>query len=480
LLAPFDKNLPLDLNPNQSNTLQEQLHEGLRRNILAGHLKPGSRLPATRQLATEQGIGRNTVLAVYEQLVAEGYLETHIGSGTFVSKDLPDQFAALEKTSEARARDAAPLSTEPQPMHTGLPAIDAFPLDIWARTSGSTARKMTAEDLQRGNPQGYGPLREAIADYLAASRNVHVSADQILIVSGLQQGLKLVADAALVPNAKIIMEDPGYAGLRRTAQNCTQTICYTPVDDHGAQTPTERGTGNLLLVSPSHQYPLGVTMPVARRLALLDWAKATNSIIFEDDYDSEFRYSSKPVSSLHGLSDGRHVIYGGSFSKATFQALRLGYLVLPLRYIEPIVRYRAAIDSFPALLPQLTLANFMKDGHFARHLRRLRKIHAERQREYVRHFTNMLGSYFTLRSADAGLNLVAIPTEKLLKKADINETDWVGFVRQAGLSALDLSGTYAAASGQEGMLLGFANFTKPQIQSRLKKLAHIMLTESGF
>lgn len=419
------------------------------------------------------------MLAVYDQLVAEGYLSTKQGAGTFVSMELPETFV---DTPSAPVDDSAEEGAERRSdiIHTGLPAIDAFPLNVWARIAGSSARRLTQNDLQKGDPQGYEPLREAVADYLAAHRNVHVDAGQIIIVSGLQQGLKLVADSLLPAKASIILEDPGYDGLHTTARYCSQETRYTAVDEKGACVPDIRSSGNLLIVSPSHHYPLGITMPVSRRMELLEWATKTDSFLFEDDYDSEFRYNSKPISSLHGLSKNEAVLYGGSFSKATFPSLRLGYLALPKSAVDRVVRRRAATDSFPSLMPQRALTDFITEGHFARHLRRMRKIHAERQAVYVACFSEYLSPYLSITPSEAGLDMVAYPTPRLLECQFNKEENWVDAVRAAGLSGLGLAGRFRKQKPQPGLLLGFACFNSKEIETGLKKLARLMQDKTGF
>lgn len=475
----FDWDIALTLEQNSGTSLQGQLYTGLREAIEKGQLRPALRLPASRHMAAEYGVSRNTVLAVYDQLVAEGYLTTRQGAGTYVSEELPEAFVDTPAVPTKGHIDTG-QQKHTDSIHTGLPAIDAFPLDTWARIAGSTARKLTTNDLQKGDPQGYAPLREAVAGYLAAHRNVQVDASQIVIVSGLQQGLKLVADSLLPAKANIILEDPGYDGLHTTTHYCTQQTKFTSVDEKGACVPTTKSKGNLLVVSPSHQYPLGVTMPVSRRMELLEWATRTGSFLFEDDYDSEFRYDSKPISSLHGLSKNEAVLYGGSFSKATFPSLRLGYLALPTGAIDRVVQRRAATDSFPSLMPQRTLADFINQGHFARHLRRMRKIHAERQTVYITCFRKYLSSYFEITPSEAGLDMVARPTEKLLKSCLQTEESWVKAIRDAGLSGLGLSGRYRLQKPQYGVLLGFACFTQSEIETGLSKLAQLMQEKTGF
>jgi GntR family transcriptional regulator / MocR family aminotransferase len=465
-----------------TGTLQQQLHARLRTAILCGDLPAATRLPSSRAFAVQQAVSRNTVLAAYEQLVAEGYLETRRGAGTFVSRDLPDSFIQ-SNAAQLPPQPSSPMRPpQKQASHppTGLPAVDAFPLDLWARLSSTAWRHASKDILLYRDPMGYKPLRRAIATYLTAARSVRAHADQILIVSGLQQGLTLIADSLMNARDTIILENPGYGGLLRTARAAAPQVAFTPVDQLGACVPETTQKNNLLVVSPSHQYPLGITMPTARRLALIQWAKATNSLILEDDYDSEFRYRGRPLNSLQGIAGGDHVIYGGSFSKVTFLALRLGYLVLPEHLIEPVLKRREATDSFPSIMAQLALAKFISDGHFARHIRRLRKIHAARQQIYIQYFNRHLSRYFTLEASPAGLDLVARPTLELQQSGTGGDNIWAKAAHNVGLSALPLSATYRSQAAQQGLLLGFANFTANEVRTATHKLAQIMLSESGF
>ncbi len=477
---------PTDMPQQAGLTLQQRLHARIRAAVLSGALPPGARLPASRVFAKDQAVSRNSVLAVYDQLIAEGYLETRRGAGTFVASDLPDDFSkpapnqsAHKRQPSSEAHDLKP-NNSPEPPHTGLPAIDVFPKDIWGRMGSSAWRHADHSVLYHSDPKGYLPLRQAIAAYLSNTRSVIANPAQILIVSGLQQGMKLIADSLLGASSKIILEDPSYDGLLRTAKTCMPTMCFTPVDKSGACVPTNRHKQNLLVISPSHQYPLGITMPTARRLDLIKWAQQTDSLILEDDYDSEFRYEGRPLNSLQGIEGGCRVIYGGSFSKVTFPALRLGYLVLPKHLVTPVLKQREATDSFPSIMGQLALSRFISEGHFARHIRRMRKIHAARQQHYIRCFNSQLSRYFTVIASDAGLDLIARASNRLKQSAFSTDAQWAKAIQKAGLSALPISTTYRDNEPSQGLLLGFANFPEKTITTAINKLAHIMLVETGF
>ena len=484
-MVPIIENLidaTLTVGSDGVGTLQAQLHAHLRTAVLNGTLAAGTKLPASRGFARQQGVSRNTVLAAYDQLIAEGYLETRRGAGTFVAADLPDNFIKVEKSASQSIGPSIPVTKpgELRQQATGMPAIDAFPMAAWARINSSAWRQAGPGLLHHTDAMGYRPLREAIATYLGSARNVRASVDQIIITSGLQQGMTLIAESLMTARDSIILEDPGYGGLLRTATACTPKLAYVPVDTFGACVPQFTQKNSLLVVSPSHQYPLGITMPTSRRMELIKWARATSSLILEDDYDSEFRYEGRPLNSLQGMSNGKHVIYGGTFSKTIFPALRLGYIVLPRHLVEPVLARREATDSFPSIMPQLALTKFISEGHFARHIRRLRKIHAARQENFVRRFKEQLSEYFTLMPSPAGLDMVAFPTDKLKKSRSKSDGKWAQAVHSAGLSALPLSSSYRLACPTHGLLLGFANFPPEKISEALTKLAHIMRSESGF
>lgn len=466
------------LDPTAASPLQDQLHEKLQSAILNGILPARTRLPASRLLAKRLHVSRNTVLAAYDQLIAEGYLETRQGAGTFVSADLPDQLINMPKppvpkplTSRHSNQDSLRADFG---LQSGAPALDQFPKDVWARLM-SKAWRMAGDDIFRHDDlAGYRPLREAIATYLQASRNVVATADQILIFSGLQQGFKLAAECLLPADATVFLENPGYGGMRRAAQTLSQRVRFVSVDRSGATTPQTKQRG-MLVISPSRQFPLGITMPLARRLELLEWAQSTNSLILEDDYDSEFRYAGRPLNSLQSIDGGKHVLYGGSFSKTVFPALRLGYMVLPPEHVGRVLAHRAAVDSYPSIVPQIALAHFMESGHFARHIRRLRKTHVRRQTLFQESFNKHLGDLLTLEALDAGLHMIARAKPLIRHMTDQNLT---AIARRAGIGVFPLSASYETEEGStnvpQGILMGFANLEDGLIDSALKHFASLL------
>ena len=464
----------INLRPDADLSLQRQLHHHVRDSILQGELEPGSKLPPSRTLARELSVGRITVTEAYDQLIAEGYLEAKQGSGTFVAEHIPDAMVAI-----AAETDPTPAAQQPDkapPLMSGMPALDEFPADRWARVAGRVARRLDVLHMYHGDPMGYLPLRTSIAAYLKSSRNVTCMPSQVMIVSGLQQGLFLLASTIMDGSAPIILEDPGYDGLHAAAKASGKPVSFTSVDLLGATPPSRRG---LLVTSPSRQYPLGYTMPHARRLELLAWARETDSFILEDDYDSEFRYAGRPLNSLQGIAGGDRVIYGGTFSKSLFPALRLGYLVLPQGLIDPICGLRMAIDSFPSISNQQVLHAFMEDGEFSRHVRRLRKIHSQRKTLFETIARKQLGDWIDLQPSDAGLHMLGWLTERALAlnlKDDL-VADWA---QSSNVGAIPVSNCYRQTPSRQGLLMGFANLQEKQIEPAIQALASRIRQETGF
>ena len=464
----------IDLKPTREVSLQRQLHHFIRESILTGDFEPGSALPASRTLAKELGIGRITVTEAYDQLIAEGYLEARQGSGTFVAEHIPDTMVSFAAQAEPVEATSSPRTKVP--LMSGMPALDEFPADRWARVAGRVARRLDVLHMYHGDPMGYLPLRTSIAAYLKSTRNVTCSPSQLMIVSGLQQGLFLLASTIMCKDDPIILEDPGYDGLHAAAQASGKPIAFTPVDAFGAVPPKQRG---FLVTSPSRQYPLGYTMPHARRLELLAWARETDSFILEDDYDSEFRYAGRPLNSLQGIAGGDRVIYGGTFSKSLFPALRLGYLVLPKALVEPVCQLRTAIDSFPSISNQQVLHAFMEDGEFSRHVRRLRKVHGQRKDAFETVAHENLANWIDLQPSDAGLHLLAWLNEHALA-SNLKDNLLANWAQESGIGAIPVSNCYRQTRAKPGLLLGFANLQTKQIEPAIQALAARIRQETGF
>src|SRR3954469_10242193 len=391
----------LSLNPpSGQQELWRWLYTELRGAILDGRLKAGARMPSTRSLGMQYSLSRGTVVAAFDQLQAEGYTRTEVGSGTYVASGVPDGFlsathkpaalaipiskAAISKRAQQSLKgvEVTPASRSIGKAFRGYePAIDLFPVDLWARVASRVLRRAPRSLYAHGNAAGYQPLRRAIAGYVGASRGVHCSPDQIIVTSGAQQALDLIGRFLLAPGDQVWMEDPGYSGALETLRATSASIIPVPVDGDGLIVKAGRKLApkaKLAYVTPANQFPMGVTMSADRRLELLRWAASANAWIVEDDYDAEYRYSGRPVAALQALDNSGCVIYVGTFTKMLFNALRLGFMVLPERLVEPFVAARTFVDRHPPTLEQAILAEFITEGHFGQHIRRMRQNYAER------------------------------------------------------------------------------------------------------
>jgi GntR family transcriptional regulator/MocR family aminotransferase len=479
--------LALQLDERSAKPLFLQLYEALRGGALSGRLSAGMRLPATRALAGELGVSRNTVLNAYEQLLAEGYLVGRGGSGTFVAPDLPDELleararpveatpapgkTVLSRRGETMAsvrRSVTSRDGQPRAFRPGVPAIDAFPRDIWMRLTRKHGRRLPWNLLDYGDPAGYRPLREAIATYVRAARAVRCDAEQVVIVSGAQQANDLCARLLLDPGDAAWVEDPGYLGARGALLAAGARIVPVRVDEEGLDVAygiRREPRARLCCVTPSHQYPLGATLSLPRRLALLEWARQANARVIEDDYDSEFRYTGRPLASLQGQDCDGRVIYVGTFSKALFPSLRIGYIVAPPDLVGAFVNARALADGHSPLLTQAVLTDFLAEGHFARHIRRMRSIYAERQQALVRAAGRELGELLDVVPAATGLHLVAwLPR-------GVDDRAAASAAAAVGVEAPPVSAYRVRASRHGGLMLGYGGVQPRQIRDGVRALA---------
>lgn len=486
--APFT---PRAFDPTLPAPLYRQLYDALRAAILRGQLRAGARLPATRALAAELDLSRTTVLAAMGQLLAEGYVEAKPGSGTYVAHILPD-----DTLHAAPARAPAPISPEtPAPARTlsrrgqlllatpleaarevgaprafrpGVPALDPFPWKTWLSLEARYLRRLSGSLRAYGDPAGYRPLRQAIADYLGAARAVRCVPEQVIVVAGAQQALDLVARVLLDPGDAVWVEDPGYLGAKAAFAAAGARLAPIPVDAEGldvaagaARCPAAR----LAYVTPSHQYPLGVTMSLARRLALLRWANDAGMWIVEDDYDSEYRYTGRPLAALQGLDEAGRVLYIGTFSKVLSPALRLGYLVAPPDLVDAFARARTLADRGSPPLGQATLAAFLTEGHAGRHIRRMRALYAERQAILVREARRHLAGALDVPPGESGLHLVGwLP-------AGADDRALATAATQRGIEAPSLSAFSLGPTPAPGVVLGYAPYDEEQIQEGVRRLA---------
>jgi GntR family transcriptional regulator/MocR family aminotransferase len=485
--------LTLALDPRSATPLHRQLYDEIRAAVLGGRLSAGARLPSTRALAADLEISRNTVTGAFDQLLAEGYIAARSGAGTFVAKELPDQLLRVPacEPTPARVRVPAPrlskrgrmLASTPVAPATregaaacafrpGIPALDEFPRDLWARIAARQYRQSKFDLFSYGDPAGYPPLRRAIAEYLRAARGVHCSWEQVIVTSGSQQALDLAARVLLDPGETAWVEDPGYFGARGAWTAAGIHCAPVPVDAEGlsvAQGERSAPQARMAYVSPSHQYPLGVTMSLTRRMALLAWARRRSAWIAEDDYDSEFRYAGRPLAALQGLDTAGRVIYIGTFSKVLFPALRLGYMVAPAGVVDAFAAARALADRHPPGPSQALVAEFLAEGHFARHVRRMRTLYAERQAALLSAARREWDGLLDVAPADAGMHLVAW----LPKGARDREASQ--YASAAGVSAPPLSAYYHAAHARPGLLLGYSAVNTRKIQEGARRLAAAMM-----
>ncbi len=480
--------LSISIDREAAESLQIQIFEQVRGAILAGRLAPGTRLPASRTLASELKVSRNTILAAFERLYAEGYTEGQIGSGTRVSRVLPEDLLSARRQSTAMTtgqmtsgklskltaalstRRAIDRSAHRRAFRPGLPDLDSFPFAIWSRLVGRFWRNPPKELVFSGDLSGYRPLRDVVAAYLGAVRGLNCTGENVIITSGAQQALDLIARTVIDPGDKVWVENPGYSGLRNTLKAAGAELVHVPVDRQGVSVQTGIGLAPdavLAAVTPSHQYPLGVTMSLSRRLEVLDWAQDRGAWILEDDYDSDFRYSGRPLSALQGLDRKGRVIYVGTFSKILFPTLRLGYVVLPDFLIDPFLRVRSALDDHPAIALQPALAEFIEDGHFAAHLRRLRHLYGDRQKFLINAVATQGAGLLEVEPHEAGMHLVA----RFAESQPLSDRQVAERADRAGLVAPALSGYYADPTvDRRAVVLGYAGLTEAEIVQAMSTL----------
>ena len=459
--------------------LLRQLYLELRRAILAGVLPPGARLPATRALGLQLGVARNTVVAAYDQLLAEGFIEGRTGAGSYVSRDLPEGLEARPAPPVAVPRPA-PMAHMAQPgtapFNTGRTAWDERTARIWRQI---TLRRVQTPDpamLGYGDPQGALALREAIAAYLGAARAVRCTAEQVVVTSGAQQAIGLVLRVLLRPGDAAWLEDPAYPAVRAALADAGARIIPVPVDGQGmvvgagvAASPGAR----LAYVTPSSQYPLGVTLSMARRMELLAWARASGGWVIEDDYDSEFRYAGRPLASLQGVDEAGRVIYIGTFSKVLFPGLRLGYAVLPPELLQPVLAARLLADWHPATLQEGVVTDFLAEGHFAPHLRRMRQRYRAARDTLVEALARECGSALEVEAPDQGMKLVA----RLAPGLD--DVAIASAAAARGVIARAVSPMYLAAPPVPGLMLGFTGHEPGALRWAAKTLAGCLPTASA-
>lgn len=481
-------NLELALPPRAlSMPAARWLYESLRSAILDGKLQAGSRLPATRDLARQYGVARGTVVAAFEQLKSEGYVEGTIGSGTHVNRTLPEDLlqirakriqmrrpvnASFLPISDYGKRAAIFPNYEDRPIRafrSNLPALDLFPMELWTRTTMQCLRRASTKHLMGCGSLGHDSLRKAVAQYLTTSRGVNCVPGQIAIVAGVQEALDLIARLIVQPGDHVCMEDPGFPGARNVFTAFGARVLPVPVDEDGLAVTKLPASGVKLLYStPGHQFPLGVVMPLKRRLELLEWARRSGTLIVEDDYDSEFRYTGWPIPAMQGLDRHGTVLYAGSFSKVLFPSLRLGYLVIPDHLVD---RFEAAISitsRHAPLLDQFVLAEFIHEGHFGRHIRRMREIYAERLSTVLTEGRSRLSGLLQISEIEAGLQTTAW----ICSGEDDVRVSAAAAAR--GVDVVPLSSYALRKMKRQGLQIGFAALHLREIKRGIESLAAAM------
>ncbi|WP_414578897.1 PLP-dependent aminotransferase family protein [Anabaena sp. CCY 9402-a] len=481
----------INIDPRAPLPLHRQIYEELRQAILSGRFTPGQKLPSTRSLAQLLGVSRATVTQSYDLLLSEGYLETIVGSGTFVCRQLPDELLhavpALSKLSPANSsirlsaygaslNDNAFLRLPEAELEIsfsyGRPAFDHFPIDLWRKLISRHCHASQEVLDYTAYSLGYQPLREAIASYLSRSRAVNCSAEQIMIVGGSQQGLDLITRLLIDRGDWIAVENPGYLGARRAFLAQGAKLFPVSVDQSGLIV-NELKAGvipniKLLYVTPSHQFPTGAVLSLPRRLELLAWAQKLGVMIIEDDYDSEYRYGERPIPALQGLDQGNSIIYLGTFSKVLFPALRLGYLVLPENLVHVFSRAKWLADRQCSLLEQYVLTDFITEGHLERHIRRMRSLYNQRRQTLVQSLSTHFGDRIEIMGENAGMHLMV----KINTKIHDDE-----IVKRAALANVGIGGAYPQylkdSPGSE-FIFGYAELNEQEIQEGVRRLAEVI------
>lgn len=485
---------PMALDFNSDTPLYRQISTWFQRAILSGKLQPGQRVPSTRALAKELKVSRIPVLSAYELLIAEGYLQTFVGAGTCVSESIPD---ALFRPETEGLPEAIVFDPQPQPKRTvsrralgmGGPArswlqrargctnLEQFPAAIWSKLLGRHARKTSRELMGYGDPMGYGPFREAVAEYLGAFRAVKCDPSQLMVTTGSQQALQIAALALLDPKDSAWIEEPGYPGTHQALKAAGARLVPVPVDEEGLNVAygiESAGRARAAFVTPAHQFPLGVTMSAARRIELLSWARANSAWIIEDDYDSEFRFSGNPFASLQGLDGDGRVIYLGTLTKVMFPTLRLGYIVLPKDLMPSFLDIRNAGDTVAtSVLYQMAMTDFIREGHFSRHIRRMRALYMEKRNALVAAIGAQADGTLEVAGDQAGLLLTA------LLPAGVDDVEILRKVPGGSAMMYPLSECCLSPPSRGGLMLGYANLglqEMPAIVGALKSIIHASMS----
>ena len=459
--------------------LYRQIYEQLKEAILSQQLMQGTKLPASRELAKRLQVSRNTITTAYEKLWSEGFVEGQIGAGTYVA---PIDFAPLQTTNVDCNNNTRPLLSQrgekifacakkdyiatATPFTPGIPDIKSFRKDIWARILSRQARYNTEDIFAYGSPTGYTPLRIAVCHYLRAYRGVKCDLEQVIIVSGAQQGLNLIARFLIDPQEQVAIENPGYIGARNAFFAAQAQLIPIDVDKEGLKIHDlyQYSNTRLVYLTPSHQYPLGMTLSLERRIQILEWAQKENAWIIEDDYDSEYRYAGQPIAAMQGIDNSDRVLYLGTFSKVLFPGLRIGYIVVPKTLVPVFSLAKSICDHNSSTLLQSALTSFIQQGHFNSHLRQTRLLYKKKQEYFLQVFTHKLSKYCTIEPSSTGMHLVAF--------YDGDDRHITTEAAKHNLVLRPLS-SYYLQNPRSGFVLGYAGYTLPQIYQGICTLEKI-------
>jgi GntR family transcriptional regulator/MocR family aminotransferase len=478
---------PIDgivIDRSSASNLHRQIYSQLRGLIERRVLPSGTALPSTRLLTKDLAVGRNTVIAAYEQLALEGYLQMRRGSPPLVM-DLPSPATAAKKPpvemgSTLSARGKIMLaqphhhgSPDILAFHPGLPDSDNFPFTTWSKLLSKRAKLARHDLFGTYHVSGYPPLCEAIARYLTASRGMTCKPEQIVITSGAQSAFDLLARILIDPGDTVWLEEPGYYGAGSAFLSAGANLAPLHVSDNGWDLEPPPVPPRLIFVTPSCHQPLGITMPMEQRLNLIHMAERWNSWIIEDDYDSEYRFQGQPIPALQGISASNRVVYVGTFAKILFPAMRLGFLVVPETFREGLISALSVTGQFPPLLTQAALADFINEGHFARHLRRMRRVYATRRQYFMDICEDYLSPWLRLRRTESGIQLVGLFHENHDDKAV------AAAARAHGVNVSPLSIQYRHGEVQRGLLMGFAAADEKTIKKAMGKLRDVLQATMG-